>query len=82
MSILSYLNYADISAFEGLYQQYQQALDSVDQGWLNLIEGLEFSKADFSQGNNKSRLLKASLTFSEAIKVYMLDATGKCLFHM
>ena len=31
MSTLSYLNYTDISAFEGLYQKYQQAPDSVDQ---------------------------------------------------
>jgi len=53
MSTLSYLNYADISAFEGLYQQYQQAPDSVDQGWSNFIEGFEFSKADFSQGVQK-----------------------------
>tara|TARA_B100000315_G_C14049780_1_gene351366 strand:- start:54 stop:167 length:114 start_codon:yes stop_codon:yes gene_type:complete len=31
MSTLSYLNYDDIGAFEGLYQQYQKAPDSVDQ---------------------------------------------------
>ena len=58
MSTLSYLNYDDIGAFEGLYQQYQQAPDSVDQGWRNFIEGFEFSKADFSQGNKKSRCPK------------------------
>jgi len=28
----------------------------VDQGWRNFIEGFEFSKADFSQGNKKSRM--------------------------
>ena len=56
MNTLSYLNY---DAFEGLYhqfQQYQQAPDSVEQGWRNFIEGFEFSKADFSQGNKKSRM--------------------------
>ena len=53
MSTLSYLNYDDIGAFEGLYQQYQQAPDSVDGGWRYFIEGFEFSKADFSQGNKK-----------------------------
>ena len=54
MSTLSYLNYDDIGAFKGLYQQYQLAPDSVDQGWCNFIEGFEFSKADFSQGNKKA----------------------------
>ena len=82
MSIHSYLNYADIGAFEGLYQKYQQAPDSVDQGWRNFIEGFEFSKADFSQGNRKRRMTLAHTTFIEAIKVSMLDATGKCFFHM
>ena len=85
MSTLSYLNYDDIDAFEGLYQQYQQyqqAPDSVNQGWRNFIEGFEFSKADFSQGNKKNRMPQASLTFAEDIKVCMLDATGKCFFHM
>ena len=53
MSTLSYLNYDDIGAFEGLYQQYQQALESVDKEWCNFIEGFEFSKADFSQVNKK-----------------------------
>jgi len=56
MSTLSYLNYDDIGAFEGLYQQYQQAPDSVDQVCRNFIKGFEFSKVDFSQGNKKSRM--------------------------
>ena len=55
MSTLSYLNYDDLGSFEGLYQQYQQALESVDKEWCNFIEGFEFSKADFSQGNKKAR---------------------------
>ena len=38
MSTLSYLNYADIGAFEVFYQQSQQAPDSADQGWRNFIE--------------------------------------------
>ena len=42
MSTLSYLNYDDIGAFEGLYQQYQQDPDSVDQGCRNFIKGFEF----------------------------------------
>jgi len=49
MNPLSYLNNADIGAFEGLYQQYQQDPNSVDQEWRNFFEGFEFSKADFSQ---------------------------------
>ena len=55
---------------------------SVDQGWRNFIEGFEFSKADFSQGNKKSRMPQAHPTFAEAIKGSMLDITGKCFFHM
>ena len=82
MSIISYLNYAEIVAFEGLYQQYQQALDSVDQWWHNFIEGFEFSNADFSQENKKSRIPHAHSTFAEAIKVSTLDATWKFFFHM
>jgi len=82
MSTLSYLNYDDIGVFEELYQQYQQASDSVDQEWRNFIEGFEFSKADSSQGNKKSRMPQAHPTFAEAIKVSMLDATGKFFFHM
>ena len=54
MSTLSYLNYADLGAFEVLYQQYQQAPDSVDQWWRNFIEGFEFSKADFPQETKKA----------------------------
>jgi len=54
----------------------------VDQGWHNFIEGFEFSKADFSHGNKKSLMPQAHPTFAEAIKVSMLDATGKCFFHM
>ncbi|RTZ86488.1 MAG: 2-oxoglutarate dehydrogenase E1 component, partial [SAR324 cluster bacterium] len=49
MNPLSYLNNADIGAFEGLYQQYQQDPNSIDQEWRNFFEGFEFSKADFSQ---------------------------------
>ena len=82
MSTLSYLNYDDIGAFEGLYQQFQQASDSVDQERRNFIEGFEISKADFSQGNKKIRMPQANPTFAEDIKVSMLDATGKCFFHM
>ena len=82
MGILYYLNSNDIGAFEGLYQQYQQAPCSVDQGWLNFIEGFEFSKADFSQGNKKNRMPQVHPTFAEAIKVSMLDATGKCFLHI
>jgi len=82
MSTLFFLNYDDIDTFEGLYQQYQQAPDSVDQGWRNFIEGFEFSKTDFSQGNKKSRMPQAHPTFAEAIKVSMLDVTEECFFHM
>ena len=48
MNPLSYLNNADIGAFEGLYQQYQQDPNSIDQEWRNFFEGFEFSKANFS----------------------------------
>ena len=82
MSTLSYLNYDDIGSFEGFYQQYQQATDSVDQEWRNFIEGYEYSKADFSQWNKKSRMPQAHPTFTEAIKVSMLDAPGEYFFHM
>ena len=82
MSTLSYLNYDDIGAFEGLYQQYQHAPDSVGQGCPDFIEGFEFSKADFSQGNKKIRMPQAHQIFAETIKVSMLDATWKCFFHM
>jgi len=49
MNPLSYLNNADIGAFEGLYQQYQQDPKSVDPEWRNFFEGFEFSKEDYTQ---------------------------------
>jgi len=49
MNPLSYLNNADIGAFEGLYQQYLQDPQSVDPEWRNFFEGFEFSKTDYTQ---------------------------------
>jgi len=64
MSTLFYSNYDDIDGFEGLYQQYRQAPDSVDGGWRYFIEGFEYSKADFfsmEQKNVCSRLIRLLL---------------------
>ncbi len=54
MSTLSYLNYADIGAFEGLYQQYKQASDSVDRGGAILLKGLNFQRLIFLKGTKKA----------------------------
>ncbi|MBT5795119.1 2-oxoglutarate dehydrogenase E1 component [bacterium] len=54
MNPLSYLNNADIGAFEGLYQQYQQDPQSVDPEWRNFFEGFEFSKTDYPQTTSKT----------------------------
>jgi 2-oxoglutarate dehydrogenase E1 component len=53
MNPLSYLNNADIGAFEGLYQQYLQDPQSVDPEWRNFFEGFEFSKTDYTQSATK-----------------------------
>ena len=53
MNPLSYLNNADIGAFEDLYQQYQQDPQSVDPEWRNFFEGFEFSKTDYPQTTSK-----------------------------
>ena len=54
MSPLSYLNNADIDAFEGLYQQFKQDPKSVDPEWRNFFEGFEFSKTDYTQAPTKT----------------------------
>jgi 2-oxoglutarate dehydrogenase E1 component len=54
MNPLSYLNNADIDAFEGLYQQYKQDPQSVDPEWRNFFEGFEFSKTDYTQAPTKN----------------------------
>jgi len=53
MNPLSYLNNADIDAFEGLYQQFKQDPQSVDPEWRNFFEGFEFSKTDYTQAPTK-----------------------------
>ena len=80
MSTLSYLNYADISAFEGLYQQFQQATDSVDQEWYNFFEWVKFSKADFFQWNKRSRMPHARSAFAEASRNLCWIHPGNALF--
>ena len=55
MNPLSYLNNADIGAFEGLYQQYLQDPQSVDPEWRNFFEGFEFSKTDYTQSATKKK---------------------------
>ena len=52
------------------------------RGGAILLKGLNFQRLIFFQGNKKSQMLQAHPTFAEAIKVSMLDATGKCFFHM
>ena len=54
MNPLSYLNNADIDAFEGLYQQFKQDPQSVDPEWRNFFEGFEFSKTDYTQAPTKN----------------------------
>jgi len=44
MDNLSYLNNADISSLENLYQQYKTNPAAVDFGWRKFFEGFEFSK--------------------------------------
>ena len=51
MNPLSYLNNADIDAFEGLYQQFKQDPQSVDPEWRNFFEGFEVSKTDYTQAS-------------------------------
>jgi len=44
MNPLSYLNNADIDAFEGLYQQFQQDPQSVDPSGAIFLKVLNFQK--------------------------------------
>ena len=71
MSTLSYLNFDDIGAFEGLHQQYQQAPDSVEQVCRNFIKGFEFSKADFSQVN-----MPPSFNFNNSLSNTAVDGAN------
>ena len=54
MSTLSYLNYDNIGAFEGLYQQYQQTTDFVDQEWYDFLSGLNFQRQIFFNGTKEA----------------------------
>jgi len=58
MSTLSYLNYDEIGAFEGLYHQYQQAPDSVDRGGAIFLKGLNFERLIFLKGTKKAGCLR------------------------
>lgn len=49
MDKYSYLSNGDVDAIEGLYQQYKENPDSVDEGWKKFFQGFEFSKADYSE---------------------------------
>ena len=53
MTPLSYLSNAELDAFEGLYNQFQQDPFSVDQEWRIFFEGFEFSRTDFKQKKSK-----------------------------
>ena len=53
MTPLYYLSNAELDAFEGLYHQFQQDPFSVDQEWRNFFEGVEFSRTEFTQKNDK-----------------------------
>ena len=48
MDTNTYLSNAEISAFDNLYQQYQENPDSVDPTWRKFFEGFEFSRTSYT----------------------------------
>ena len=48
MDTNTYLSNAEISAFDDLYQQYQENPDSVDPTWRKFFEGFEFSRTSYT----------------------------------
>lgn len=49
MDKYSYLSNGDVDAIEGLYQQFKENPESLEEGWRKFFEGFEFSKTDYSE---------------------------------
>ena len=56
MDKYSYLSNGDVDAIEGLYQQFKENPDSVEEGWKKFFEGFEFSKSDYSEQSNNGAI--------------------------
>lgn len=49
MDEFSYLGNGDVNAIEGLYEQYRQDPESVDEGWKRFFQGFEFSRKNYEE---------------------------------
>lgn len=52
MDKFSYVGTSDVSAIEGLYQQYLQDPNSVDITWRDFFKGFEFAQANFGSSES------------------------------
>lgn len=56
MDKYSYLSNGDVDAIGGLYQQFKENPDSVEEGWKKFFEGFEFSKSDYSEQSSNGAI--------------------------
>jgi 2-oxoglutarate dehydrogenase E1 component len=50
MDKFSYLGSGDVTAIEGIYAQYLQDNNSVEESWKKFFEGFEFGRKNFTEG--------------------------------
>ena len=62
MNANTYLSNAEISAFDDLYQQYQENPDSLDLTWRKFFEGFEFSRTRYTGEPSTGESAKTSDT--------------------
>lgn len=56
MDKYSYLSNGDVDAIEGLYQQFKENPDSVDEGWRKFFEGFEFSRINYEDADSNGAI--------------------------
>jgi len=73
MDKFSYLSNADVSVVEGLYQNYLNDPQSVDEGWAKFFEGFEFARKNFEEPRlNASGAFTAGIATDKEFKVLNL----------
>ena len=56
MDKYSYLSNGDVDAIDGLYQQFKENPDSVDEGWRKFFEGFEFSRINYEDADSNGAI--------------------------
>jgi len=68
MEKIDYLQNAEISTIEGIYQQYLKDADSIEESWKRFFEGFEFAQKHF--GNEFSKDFDKEFNVIKLIEAY------------